>query len=131
MRSEIFCYGDLLHTVQMARINNDSKTFVDMKLKASPNITLNNFQVWRIANPLPSTADVRAFVDANFDPEGSEFEEWIPDDFVQNPQFLNNITDPEYRRFAIALNDLWLALGRKMTDDVAVSLFKLFLSECI
>lgn len=28
--SPIYCKGDLLHTVQMARIFSDSKTFVDM-----------------------------------------------------------------------------------------------------
>lgn len=121
MRSEIFCHGDLLHTVQMARIHNDSKTFVDMKLKALPNITLANFYAWQVANPMPSIDDVRAFVNANFDPVGSEFEEWIPEDFVENPEVFNNIYDPDYRNFAIALNDLWLVLGRKMTDDVAVS----------
>lgn len=124
MRSEIFCHGILLHTIQMARINNDSKTFVDMKLKALPNITLANFHEWHAAHPEPNATEVRAFVDANFDPEGSEFESWIPDDYVENPEFFDYIYDPEYRNFAIALNKLWLILGRKITNDVAVSLFR-------
>lgn len=60
--SEIFCHGELLHTVQMSRINADSKTFVDMKLRQSPNITLDNFRIWQSQHPEPSQNDVRAFV---------------------------------------------------------------------
>ena len=59
----------------------------------------------------------------NFDPNGSEFEEWIPDDYKQSPAFLSKITDPDYRLWAKDLNDLWLKLGRKMTDHVKVILF--------
>lgn len=124
----------------MARINNDSKTFVDMKLKALPNITMAIFREWQVANPTPSTADVRAFVDANFDPVLSEFEYWLPDDYVENPDFFDYIYDEDYRNFAISLNNLWLVLGRKMTEDVAVSFFrsilrifslKLYISLCL
>ena len=45
--SQIYCVGGpgtLLHTVQMARIYNDSKTFVDKPLKHGPNQTLDNFK---------------------------------------------------------------------------------------
>ena len=45
--SKIYCVGGpgtLLHTVQMARIYNDSKTFVDKPLKHGPNQTLDNFK---------------------------------------------------------------------------------------
>ena len=45
--SKIYCIGgpgSLLHTVQMARIYNDSKTFVDKPLKHGPNQTLDNFK---------------------------------------------------------------------------------------
>lgn len=28
--SPVFCYGEILHTVQMAKLFDDSKTFVDM-----------------------------------------------------------------------------------------------------
>ncbi|KAK7070448.1 hypothetical protein SK128_002297, partial [Halocaridina rubra] len=42
--SQIYCYGDLLKTVQMAHLYNDSKYFVDMPLQRSPNETLIAFQ---------------------------------------------------------------------------------------
>lgn len=120
--SPIYCYGDLLHTVQMAGLNEDSKTFVDMKLKALPNITLSNFYTWmETVNNTPTTEQVRAFVDANFDPISSEFEYWFPDDFKEHPRLLDEIDDVDYRNFASALNNLWQVLGRKMTEDVRVS----------
>jgi len=42
--SPIYCYGDLLHTVQMANIFSDSKTFVDMRQRQAPNETLQLFE---------------------------------------------------------------------------------------
>ena len=47
--SPIYCIGGpgtLLHTVQMSRLYNDSKTFVDKPLKHGPNQTLANFQLF-------------------------------------------------------------------------------------
>lgn len=96
-----------------------------MKLKALPNITLDNFYTWMATvNSTPTTEQVREFVDANFDPISSEFEYWFPNDFVEHPKMIDNIADPDYRIFASALNNLWQVLGRKMTDDVRVSLFR-------
>lgn len=142
VHSEIYCYGDLLHTVQMAKIYPDSKTFVDMKLKTNPETTIAKFRTWQSQNPSPSPDDIRRFVTVsfnpntieaklyllfyfriqeNFDPPGSEFVKYVPDDYVENPRVLDLIKDPDYRQWAKDLNDLWLLLGRKMTDDVAVS----------
>ena len=45
--SKIYCKGgegSLLHTVQMARITKDSKTFVDQPVKTTVNDVLINFQ---------------------------------------------------------------------------------------
>lgn len=148
--SEIYCYGDLLHTVQMAKIFPDSKTFVDMKLKATPDITLTKFKAWQVAHTTPTKDDIRTFVNVNiawriyfliflfnkygyfcfmqenFDDVDTEFVDWIPDDYVETPKVLDIIKDPDYRQWAKDLNDLWLVLGRKMTDDVKVSLNNIF-----
>ncbi|KAK3875604.1 hypothetical protein Pcinc_019530 [Petrolisthes cinctipes] len=61
--SEIYCHGELLKTVQMAELHNDSKYFVDMPLKNSPNDTLRAFQelMDRTQNN-PSKEDVSNFV---------------------------------------------------------------------
>lgn len=41
---DIYCYGPLLHTVQMSEIYVDSKTFVDMKMKTNRENTLAIFE---------------------------------------------------------------------------------------
>ena len=47
--SPIYCIGGpgtILHTIQMARLYNDSKTFVDKPLIHSENQTLKNFEIF-------------------------------------------------------------------------------------
>ncbi|XP_041983501.1 trehalase-like isoform X2 [Aricia agestis] len=117
--SLIYCHGPLLDTVQMAGLYNDSKTFVDMKIKLSPNITMEHFDdMMRRTSRLPTKADIQEFVDQNFDPAGSEFEDWTPTDWKDNPAFLQRIKDPSLHEWASDLNRLWLELGRKMKKDV-------------
>nr|XP_026492892.1 trehalase-like isoform X2 [Vanessa tameamea] len=103
----------------MAGLYHDSKTFVDMKMKLSPNITLEHFnQMMTRTGSRPTKADIQEFVNQNFDPEGSEFEEWRPTDWKDNPAFLQRIKDPHFHQWATDLNRLWLQLGRKMKDEV-------------
>ncbi|XP_032524853.2 trehalase isoform X1 [Danaus plexippus] len=117
--SMIYCHGPLLDTVQMAGLYKDSKTFVDMKLKLSANITMEHFhEMMARTSDRPTKADIQEFVDNNFDPAGSEFEEWRPTDWKDNPAFLSRIKDPRFHQWASDLNALWLQLGRKMKDDV-------------
>lgn len=120
--SDIYCHGELLHTIQMASIYPDSKTFVDMKMKQPPNETLALFrELMNRTNQSPSPADIGRFVGETFDPAGSEFEEWDPADWRSSPSFLKKIADPELRKFASDLNDIWKMLGRKMKDDVRIN----------
>jgi alpha,alpha-trehalase len=62
--------------------------------------------------------DIQKFVDDNFDPEGSEFEEWIPSDWVAKPKFLAKIADPNLREWAWKIHEFWKELGRKIKIDV-------------
>ena len=54
----IYCIGGpgtILHTVQMSKVYNDSKTFVDKPLKHDPTQTMENFRVFmRVNNIFPS-----------------------------------------------------------------------------
>lgn len=117
--SDIYCFGQLLHVVQMTSIYPDSKTFVDMKMKYSANETLRLFdEMMSRTDNKPSRQDVEEFVNQAFDPAGSEFVEWNPNDWIEKPSFLEKIVDPELKDWASQLNALWKFLGRKMNDDV-------------
>lgn len=105
----------------MARVYNDSKTFVDMKLRQLPEITLKLFDefIEKFNGSEVPKGDLQDWVEQNFEERGQEFESWIPNDFTKNPDILNKINDKELRDFAQDLNGVWLDLGRKMKKDVA------------
>lgn len=118
---EIFCKGELLDTVQDAVLFMDSKHFVDMTLKNTPEETLRAF--YKLKQSVPRDArltqdQVRAFVDEHFDPPGSELEEWLPEDWKPKPEFLEKIHDGQLQEFAQQLHQLWKVLGRKVKDRV-------------
>ena len=119
---EIYCLpgpNNLLHVVQMAKLYNDSKTFVDKAVKISPELVLQNFQeLMRKTSKNPSKEQVLQFVNENFDPEGSEFEPWQPQDWHVDPQILDQIQDYEYQSFAQDLHQRWKDLGRQIKQDV-------------
>ncbi|XP_017051668.1 trehalase isoform X2 [Drosophila ficusphila] len=116
---EIYCYGDLLHTIQMAQLFPDSKTFVDMKLNNSPDKTLTDFRaMMETKNNTPSRDDLTKFVDEYFSPKGTELELWDPTDWKENPSYLDRVSDPDLKQWGVELNNIWKQLGRKMKDDV-------------
>lgn len=120
--SNIYCYGKLLHTIQMASLYHDSKTFVDMKMKFTQNETLRLFEdMMTRTHDNPSRLDLERFVNETFDPPGSEFETWDPSDWKQSPAFLKNISDPTFQEWGSELNHLWKSLGRKMKDEVKIN----------
>lgn len=118
--SDIYCHGPLLHTIQMAKIYTDSKTFVDMKMKLTPNETMQKFDLFMLdfKETQPTREQVKKFVELNFDPAGQEFEDWDPEDWIPHPKFLDNIKDKTFRDWGKKLNDIWKILGRKMKEDV-------------
>ncbi|XP_042218220.1 trehalase-like isoform X2 [Homarus americanus] len=117
--SEIFCHGELLKTVQMARLHNDSKYFVDMGLKNTTDATLLAFnQLMERTDREPSKKEVKAFVDEYFHEPGKEFEEWVPSDWNSDPEFLKKVVDPALEEWGLKLNGLWKQLGRKISEDV-------------
>lgn len=103
----------------MAKIYEDSKTFVDMKMRLPPKETMEKYvDFMNKTNNEPSKQQVRAFVNDNFEAAGQEFEEWIPTDWKPDPAFANKIADVELRNWSLHLNDIWKELGRKMKDSV-------------
>ncbi|KAB0791763.1 hypothetical protein PPYR_03563 [Photinus pyralis] len=120
--SDIYCHGELLHTVQMARIYEDSKTFVDKKLLHSPEETWTNFRtLMNATNNQPSKVEIAKFVDDNF-ADGNELDKWTPTDHVENPAFLMRIRNVTVREFAKNLTSRWPLLAVKIKEEVSANL---------
>ncbi len=66
----------------------------------------------------PSKEQVAQFVQDNFDPEGSEFEEWTPSDWKQDIALFDHIQDEKYLDFAKDLHTRWQDLGRQIDPKV-------------
>ncbi|XP_045412298.1 trehalase [Lemur catta] len=117
--SQIYCYGELLHQVQMAKLYQDDKHFVDMPLSTAPDIVLQSFSKLSEAhNHSIPTQQLQAFVAEHFQDVGQELQSWTPVDWKDSPQFLQKISDAKLRAWAGQLHELWKKLGKKMKPEV-------------
>ncbi|XP_047117699.1 trehalase-like [Schistocerca piceifrons] len=116
--SQVYCQGELLHTVQMAQLFDDSKTFVDMKQRQAPAQTLANFEAFMAAQDgQPGRTALARFVADNFE-EGGQLLNWTLPDWHANPALLSRIKDARLRDWAAYLNAEWPQLARRVPDDV-------------
>ncbi|KAH0519555.1 Trehalase [Microtus ochrogaster] len=117
--SQIYCHGELLHQVQMAKLYQDDKQFVDMSLTASPDEVLQSFRQLAMThnNSIPRE-ELQKFVQTYFQPVGQELQSWIPEDWKERPQFLQKISDAKLRDWAGQLHQIWKNLGKKMKPEI-------------
>jgi len=119
MSKDIYCEGgegSILYAVQMSNICNDSKTFVDMKMKFDPEIVISNWEKFCKTSKGFAKDEVKDFVDKNFDVESEELEKWSPEDWSESPAF--NVINLEAKTFCESLNKMWKLLGRKISEKV-------------
>uniref|UniRef100_A0A3B4BIQ3 Trehalase n=1 Tax=Periophthalmus magnuspinnatus TaxID=409849 RepID=A0A3B4BIQ3_9GOBI len=116
--SEIYCTGSILDQVQKAKLYDDDKYFVDMKLKVAPDIILSAFKNLSSVSPTVPREKLQEFLNMYFEKPGTEFETWTPPDWHSNPAFLNKIKDTQLREWALNIHQLWKLLGKKIQDSV-------------
>ncbi|XP_055009132.1 trehalase-like isoform X2 [Boleophthalmus pectinirostris] len=116
--SEIYCTGPILDQVQKAKLYDDDKYFVDMKLKDPPGIILFAFKNLSSESPTVPREKLQDFLNKYFEKPGTEFETWNPPDWHSNPAFLNKINDKQLREWAFSVHKLWKLLGKKIRDSV-------------
>ncbi|KAJ2812298.1 hypothetical protein H4S07_001496 [Coemansia furcata] len=114
--SPIYCQGDLLHAVQMAKLFPDDKTFVDKPTLKPPTQVLANFA--QIGGANASRDDLAKFVGENFGQEGSELKPVDLTELDANPPFLNNVSNPILRAFGQTVNGYWSTLIREQDYSV-------------
>ncbi|KAI4564191.1 hypothetical protein MJT46_009989 [Ovis ammon polii x Ovis aries] len=79
---QIYCHGELLRQVQMARLYQDDKQFVDMPLSSAPDQVLRHFhelaQAYNLSIP---RQELQVFVQEHFWAVGQELQPWTPEDW--------------------------------------------------
>ena len=111
----IYCTGEILRSIQLAQIFNDSKTFVDMPIKTSvPDVELAYAALTNKSDPV----ELAKLVENNFLKAGWELEVVNATDWVPNPRFLSNITDQKLKTFARSVHNIWNHLIRRFNTGL-------------
>ena len=101
----------------MSRIFPDSKTFVDMKLRNSPNVIDEAYQQLKNEDNSPSKTQIMTFVREHFVME-DQMDDHVPLDWIKRPKLISRIKDQQLAKFASDLNSRWKMLCRKIKNDV-------------
>ncbi|MCP9261870.1 Alpha-trehalose glucohydrolase [Dirofilaria immitis] len=117
--SFIYCHGRLLAAVNVHKLFQDSKTFVDMPMKFDPEITQEEFDRRFGGYELQdiNSTTLQAFIDEYFEPSGNELEKCQLEGWTEHPPKLMMIQDPLLRDWALKLNGIWKLLCRKMKPN--------------
>lgn len=107
--SEVFCWGEMLHVVQMAGLFADSKQFVDMPTRYPPHIIKERFMA---LGRKPTMESLEQFVADNFHPAGYDLRPHLPSDWHPDPAFLRDLVDAELREWAAIVHGKWRGLVR-------------------
>ncbi|TGJ88171.1 hypothetical protein E0Z10_g557 [Xylaria hypoxylon] len=109
--SPVYCHGELLRQVELARPFSDSKTFVDLPTKLPLDQVLAAFE--KLEKPLSNNTELHEFLSTYFGEAGSELEEVPADQLETDPVFLDKIDDLAIKQFVEKVIDIWPDLTRK------------------
>ena len=71
----------------------------------------------------PTKMQLQTFVDANFEAEGLEFQQWDPSDWTKDPPFLQKINNSELRGWGQRVHEGWKSLGRQIKGALKLFFF--------
>ncbi|KAK8188920.1 trehalose [Phyllosticta capitalensis] len=109
--SPIYCQGEILKAIQLAKPYDDSKTFVDQPTIRPLDEVIAAFDA--LPKPVQNNSDLRSFLDKNFGPAGGEISPVPTAELSTEPTFLDSVAEPELREFVEKVIDIWPDLTRK------------------
>ena len=112
--SKIYCSGDMLHSVQMAKIFVDSKTFVDMPTKRGYQHVVDNFA--KLGADV-KREDLELFLRENFYAAGEDIIHVRPRDWSACPPFIANVREQPFVELAHFLNNKWNDLFKQQVNS--------------
>ncbi|KAI0845278.1 glycoside hydrolase family 37 protein [Daldinia vernicosa] len=108
--SPLYCQGDVLKQIELARPFSDSKTFVDLPTKVPLDKVLAAFD--KLAKPLSNNTELNDFLSTYFGQAGTELAQVPRDQLETNPVFLDDIDDSVVKQFVQKVIDIWPDLTR-------------------
>ena len=67
--------------------------------------------------PNHEKSTLQDFLARNFDREGTELEEVVPEDWVERPEFVDDIEDERLQELALKMNKIWKHLTRRISKS--------------
>ncbi|KAF2442719.1 glycoside hydrolase family 37 protein [Karstenula rhodostoma CBS 690.94] len=109
--SPIYCYGDILREIELARPFSDSKTFVDLPTIRPLNEVIDAFN--QLEKPIQNNTALNDFLTTYFGEAGSELEAVPTDELETQPDFLDNVNSSTIANFTSQVIDIWPDLTRR------------------
>ncbi|ODA80388.1 hypothetical protein RJ55_03346 [Drechmeria coniospora] len=109
--SPIYCHGDILREVELARPFSDSKTFVDMPAIRPLDVIRAAFD--KLHKPLKNDSALHEFLKTHFADAGGELKEVPRSKLTTDAVFLRGIEDVDIREFTAKVIDIWPSLTRE------------------
>ncbi|PFH57581.1 hypothetical protein XA68_14845 [Ophiocordyceps unilateralis] len=108
--SLIYCYGEMLEAIQLARPFVDSKTFVDMPAKKPLNEIQDAFD--KLPKPIRNDSALQDFLTANFADANGDLVAVPPDTLPTDAVFVKHVADDVVREFVEKVIAIWPDLTR-------------------
>ncbi|KFH45305.1 Trehalase-like protein [Hapsidospora chrysogenum ATCC 11550] len=108
--SPIYCHGEILKEIELAKPFEDSKTFVDMPALKPVDEIRRAFD--KLEKPLTNNTALNDFLSKYFADAGGELHEVPEDQLKTDPVFLEAIDDSVIREFTEKVIDIWPELTR-------------------
>ncbi|KAF2877549.1 trehalose [Massariosphaeria phaeospora] len=109
--SPIYCYGDILREIELARPFEDSKTFVDLPTLRPLDEVVAAFN--ELEKPIQNNSALNDFLQEYFGEAGSELEPVPTDELETQPDFLDSVNSSTVANFVSQVIDIWPDLTRR------------------
>ncbi|KAM0714972.1 hypothetical protein Q7P37_009437 [Cladosporium fusiforme] len=109
--SPLYCQGEILHEIELARPFEDSKLYVDLPTKRPLDEVIAAFH--NLTKPLSNNTELNDFLSEYFGEAGSELAPVPTDELTTDPTFLDHVNSSTVRDFIEQVIGIWPDLTRE------------------
>ncbi|KAK5145974.1 hypothetical protein LTR04_001166 [Oleoguttula sp. CCFEE 6159] len=109
--SPLYCQGDIIRQIELARPFSDSKTFVDLPTIRPLSEVIAAFN--NLTQPISNNTELQTFLTTYFGKAGSELAPVPASQLQTNPTFLNHVNDTGIADFVRQVIGIWPDLTRQ------------------